>query len=92
MFGGLSLAVVRDLRVARRPVTADELAAFQTDVRAGFVLARAGPLRQRGLGAAGPGQEGGGRAYQDAYADERRGLDRAAHLLGWMILTAPDLP
>jgi site-specific recombinase XerD len=37
----LSLAVVRDLRVARRPVTADELAAFETDVLAGFVLARA---------------------------------------------------
>jgi hypothetical protein len=38
---GLSLAIVRDLRVARRPVTVDELAAFETDVLAGFVLARA---------------------------------------------------
>jgi len=38
---GLSLATVRDLRVARAPVTAQELAALQTDVLAGFVLARA---------------------------------------------------
>jgi len=37
----LSLAAVRDLRVARAPVTAAELAALQTDVLAGFVLARA---------------------------------------------------
>jgi len=37
----LSLATVRDLRVARAPVTAQELAALQTDVLAGFVLARA---------------------------------------------------
>jgi hypothetical protein len=32
--------VVRDLRVARAPVTAEDLAALQTDVLAGFVLAR----------------------------------------------------
>ena len=37
----MSLAVVRDLRVARAPVTAEELAAFETDALAGFVLARA---------------------------------------------------
>jgi hypothetical protein len=37
----LSLAVVRDLRVARAPVTAEDLAALQSDVLAGFVLARA---------------------------------------------------
>ncbi|HYV81314.1 MAG TPA: hypothetical protein VE979_24625 [Streptosporangiaceae bacterium] len=37
----MSLATVRDLRVARAPVTAQELAALQTDVLAGFVLARA---------------------------------------------------
>jgi hypothetical protein len=37
----LSLAVVRDLRVARAPVTAEDLAALQTDMLAGFVLARA---------------------------------------------------
>ena len=37
----MSLAVVRDLRVARAPVTAEELAAVETDVLAGFVLARA---------------------------------------------------
>ena len=37
----MSLAVVRDLRVARVPVTAEDLAALQTDVLAGFVLARA---------------------------------------------------
>jgi integrase/recombinase XerD len=36
----LSLAVVRDLRVARRPATEDKVAAFKTDVLAGFVLAR----------------------------------------------------
>jgi hypothetical protein len=38
---GLSLAVVRDLRVARAPATPDDLAALETDVLAGFVLARA---------------------------------------------------
>ena len=37
----MSLAPVRDLRVARAPVTAEDLAALQTDVLAGFVLARA---------------------------------------------------
>jgi hypothetical protein len=37
----LSLAVVRDLREARAPAGPDELAAFETDVLAGFVLARA---------------------------------------------------
>lgn len=37
----MSLAVVRDLRVARPPATADEVAAFETDVLSGFVLARA---------------------------------------------------
>ena len=37
----MSLAVVRDPRVARAPVTPDDLAALETDVLAGFVLARA---------------------------------------------------
>ncbi len=37
----MSLAVVRDLREARAPAGPDELAAFETDVLAGFVLARA---------------------------------------------------
>jgi hypothetical protein len=37
----LSLAVVRDLREARGPAGPDEIAAFETDVLAGFVLARA---------------------------------------------------
>lgn len=37
----MSLAVVRDLRVARSPVTADDVAGLETDVLAGFVLARA---------------------------------------------------
>jgi integrase/recombinase XerD len=36
----LSLAVVRDLREARVPAGPDELAAYETDVLAGFVLAR----------------------------------------------------
>ena len=40
----MSLAVVRDLRVARAPVTAEDLAALQTDVLAGFVLAWAAGL------------------------------------------------
>ncbi len=37
------MAVVRDLRVAaaRAPVTAEDLAALQTDVLAGFVFAQA---------------------------------------------------
>src|ERR1039457_2367092 len=38
---GLALAVVRDLRDARAVAGPDELAAFETDVLAGFVLARA---------------------------------------------------
>jgi site-specific recombinase XerD len=37
----LTLAVVRDLREYRRPTNAEELEAFETDVLAGFVLARA---------------------------------------------------
>jgi len=37
----LSLAVVRDLREQRTPASVDELADFETDVLAGFVLARA---------------------------------------------------
>ncbi len=37
----MGLAVVRDLREARAPATEEELAAFETDVLAGFVLARA---------------------------------------------------
>ena len=38
---GLVLAAVRDLREHRVPVTDEELADFETDVLAGFVLARA---------------------------------------------------
>lgn len=34
-------AVVRDLREARSPTGPEELARFETDVLAGFVLARA---------------------------------------------------
>ena len=37
----MTLAVVRDLREARAPAGPEELAAFETDVLAGFVLARA---------------------------------------------------
>jgi integrase/recombinase XerD len=37
----LALAVVRDLREHRVPTTDEELADFETDVLAGFVLARA---------------------------------------------------
>ena len=37
----MSLAVVRDLRDPRAPAGPDEIAAFETDVLAGFVLARA---------------------------------------------------
>jgi integrase len=37
----LALAVVRDLRELRAPQSAEELADFETDVLAGFVLARA---------------------------------------------------
>ena len=37
----MALAVVRDLREHRVPATAEELADFETDVLAGFVLARA---------------------------------------------------
>jgi hypothetical protein len=37
----LALALVRDLREYRVPASAEELAGFETDVLAGFVLARA---------------------------------------------------
>ena len=37
----MGLAAVRDLREARAPGSPEELAAFETDVLAGFVLARA---------------------------------------------------
>ena len=37
----MGLAVVRDLREARAAAGPEELAAFETDVLAGFVLARA---------------------------------------------------
>src|SRR5262252_8523846 len=37
----LALAVVKDLRVTRAPATAEDLEALETDVLAGFVLARA---------------------------------------------------
>jgi hypothetical protein len=37
----LGLAVVRDLREVRPPAGPEELAEFETDVLAGFVLARA---------------------------------------------------
>jgi hypothetical protein len=37
---GLALAAVRDLREFRDPVSAEELEQFETDVLAGFVLAR----------------------------------------------------
>jgi hypothetical protein len=37
----LGLALVRDMRELRAPSSADEVAAFETDVLAGFVLARA---------------------------------------------------
>lgn len=36
----MGLAVVRDMREARAPVSAEEIADFETDVLAGFVLAR----------------------------------------------------
>jgi hypothetical protein len=36
----LGLALVRDMRELRAPSGADEVAAFETDVLAGFVLAR----------------------------------------------------
>ena len=37
----MALAAVRDLRVVRAPATAEDLEALETDVLAGFVLARA---------------------------------------------------
>ncbi len=37
-------------------------------------------------------QDGGGQAFQDAYADELRSQDRAASLAGRMLLHAPTLP
>jgi len=39
-----------------------------------------------------PRRKDGGPAYQEAWADTDRRLDRSAQLLGWMILKSPDLP
>ena len=39
---GLALALVRDLRDHRAPVSEEDLADFETDALAGFVLARLG--------------------------------------------------
>ncbi|MDQ4119446.1 MAG: DUF5995 family protein [Actinomycetota bacterium] len=39
-----------------------------------------------------PGRDSGGPAYRRAYDEERRSLDRAASLAGWMVLEAPELP
>ena len=50
----MSLAAVRDLRLARAPVTAEDLAALQTDVLAGHVFAQAAA--------------GAGKAWQEAAA------------------------
>jgi hypothetical protein len=41
MEAGMGLTVVRDMREARVPAGPEELAGFETDVLAGFVLARA---------------------------------------------------
>lgn len=38
---GLTLALVRDMRELREPSSAEEIESFETDVLAGFVLARA---------------------------------------------------
>jgi integrase/recombinase XerD len=38
---GLTLTLVHDMRELREPSSADEVADFETDVLAGFVLARA---------------------------------------------------
>ena len=46
----MSLAAVRDLREARSPAGPDELAAFEIDVLAGFVLARAAAGLAQALG------------------------------------------
>jgi hypothetical protein len=66
----LSLAAVRDLRVvvARAPVTAEDLAALQTDVLAGYVFAQAAA--------------GAGKAQQEAAARGSRASSRlpASHL------------
>lgn len=50
----MSLAAVRGLRLARAPMTAEDLAALQTDVLAGYVFAQAAA--------------GAGKAWQEAAA------------------------
>ena len=45
----MSLAAVRGLRLARAPVTAEDLAALQTDVLAGYVFAQAAAGAGQGL-------------------------------------------
>jgi hypothetical protein len=51
----LSLAAVRDPRIARAPVTAEDLAALQTDGLAGYVFAQAA-ARQGLVGSGRPGK------------------------------------
>lgn len=43
----MALAAVRDLREQRAPASAKELVEFETDVRPGFMLARAAGLVER---------------------------------------------
>ena len=52
--------MVRDLRVARAPATLDDLAALETDVLAGFVLARAAAGLSDGTIASDVGASGAG--------------------------------
>ena len=87
----MSLAVVRDLRVARPPVTAEDLAALQTDVLAGFVLARAaaGPsdgtiasdvvMRPAGV----PGRLSPGRAARRGWTEGSHRRARSTRLGGY---------
>ena len=81
----MSLAVVRDLREARAPAGPDELAAFETDVLAGFVLARAAAglsdntIRSDVLhlplyGSCRPGHQTAGTVFTQAQWAKNRGL------------------
>ncbi len=56
----MGLAVVRDLRERRSPASPEELAQFETDVLAGFVLARASAGLADGTIRSDVGQPGAG--------------------------------
>ena len=78
---GLALALVRDMHESREPSGSEEIEAFETDVLAGFVLARASAgladtTVRNDTGHLDPPPAGPGRAEGSARGRPPRGLSR----------------